>query len=830
MARRHTIRWVAIGGAAILAIIAPYSAVGAAVTNSYYKADAFGADQQVSGTAAAGKIAVRVPLEVSLVVNGKFLGTISVAVDAKGDGEIDAARLIDLLRPIVDATLLSAITARIAGKAKVDFSDVDTGAFSIAFDSLALVVTGTLAADASLPRHLRLSAEQATPIPSTFDQPSGFVAGLNIGLGQRYKFQEGGFERLRANLDLIANVGGFEGVTLTSGAIYDGQRWQRQETRLTHDLFDQGIRATAGEFTPSSTSFQGSGGILGVGVERAYSTIRPFQNTRPTGRQEFTLQRDSSVDVFVNQVRVQTVQLQAGRYNISNFPFAAGPNQVQLVVEDIGGRQEIVNFDAFNTTSLLTSGVSEFGGAVGIKQKGILSYGFSPAATGYLYRGISDTLTLGINGQASSSQVQFGAVATVGTQIGLFQLEGSTSNKFGKSGVDLALSLDYRGEFSLRSKADLRVVGSAVYRSAEFSDAFSIGMRNGRALDTALQVQWLAPFGISTGAGVSYSLSRDGLPNAYRYDLTFGRSFGMIGATITGSQTVFSNGQGNESRVAIGLSLRLGRRDNVNARYDSGTQRLELEASRAPEGKLEEVSGYLRYTKEGDTSDASTRIAYVNNRFDLVVNHNRLESAGPGGETSNASDWNVRTAIGYADGSFALGRAIDEGFVVAPVHRSLKGSHAAIVSGDRVIARSGLFGPALVPIGRAYGVSRYDVKVDPLPLGYDLGAGNINLFPGYGSGYRIMIGSDASHIAVGFLYGEHGPVALYSGFIEPLDAKQLDGWVKRLFFTNRAGRFVADRLAPGRYRLTLPGSGTAEFEVVRDTKGVTDVGTIHLAQ
>jgi len=174
MVRRPHIRWAVIGGIAMLAMCAPYSAVGysadgGAVAAGSDTADVYGAGQQDSGPAVAGKIAVRVPLEVSLVVNGKFLGTISVAVDAKGDGEIDAVRLIDLLRPIVDAPLLSDINARIAGKTKVDFSDLDTGAFSIAFDSLALVVKGTLAADASLPSDLRLSAEQATPIPSSFD-------------------------------------------------------------------------------------------------------------------------------------------------------------------------------------------------------------------------------------------------------------------------------------------------------------------------------------------------------------------------------------------------------------------------------------------------------------------------------------------------------------------------------------------------------------------------------------------------------------------------------------------------------------------------------------
>lgn len=823
---RYAIYLAVTGSNAALAI-AGTIAQAAEVPHLAYHATLTAQDNAVTG---GRQIAVRVPLEVSLEVNGKFLGTISVAVDPRGNGEIDAQRLLTLLRSVVTDSLFVDIAARIGARERIDFTDISIGPFSLVFDSAGLIARATLAPDGALPSDLSMTRRQDIPIPSSFTQPANFSAGLNFAIGQRYLFGKGGgFERVRGDVELIANLGGFEGVTLTSGAIYDGRQWQRQETRLTHDRFDQGIRATLGEFTPSSTSFQGSGGILGFGVERAYSTIRPFQNTRPTGRQEFTLERASSVDVFVNRVRVQTIQLDAGRYNIADFPFAAGPNQVELVVEDIGGRQEIIAFDVFNTTSLLTKGITEFGAATGLRRKSTLAYGFSPAATGYAYRGITDSLTLGANAQATTDRYQLGAVAIMGTQLGLFQFEGSTAGQFGRSGFDLAASLDYRGEFSVRREKDLRVVASAVYRSATFADAFSVGTRNASVMDTAVQVQWLAPSSISVGLGATHSLARGNRPNAYRYDASLGRSFGRLGISVTGSRSEFDDGVGNETRVAIGLSLRLGRRTTASARYDSGTKRLEVEASLAPEGRLGQVSGNVRYTREPGGDAASARLAYVNNRFDLVVNHNRIVRSGLGGATSNASDWNLRTAIGYADRSFALGRTIDEGFIVAPLHKSLRGSKLAVVSGDRTVARAGTFGPALVPIGRAYGANRYELKVDPLPMGYDLGSGTIATFPGFGSGYRAMVGSDASHIAVGFLTLNGEPMALISGYIEPVGDAGGDEWTERTFFTNRAGRFVAEKLAPGRYRLSLIGRGAAEFVIEANSEGIIDVGTLEIA-
>ncbi|MBJ6121744.1 hypothetical protein [Sphingomonas mollis] len=789
--------------------------------------------QPQAGASPLGRIKpVRTPLEVSLKLNGKFLGTISIAVDAKGDGEIDARRLTALIAPVIERRMLTELEGRIAGRPRVDFTELDIPGLKIRFDSLALEVAATLAPDATLPAALRLQPQPDVPVPSSYVPAAPFAAGVNVAATQRYVHggPASGFARVRADLNGIANIGGFGGVTLTGGASYNGERWLRREIRATRDSFDQALRMTVGEFTPSSTSFQGSGRILGIGIERAYSTIRPFQNTRPIGRRDFTLERASSVDVIVNQIRVQTIRLEAGRYDIGDFPLATGPNQVQLVVEDVGGRREIVDFNVFNSSSLLTRGTTEFGASAGVRDRGRFQYGLSPAATGYAYHGISDMLTVGVDGQSTSRAGQIGGVVVVGNRLGFVQVEGAASMDYRRGGMGYAASVDYRGDFSLREASDLRVNASAIYRSVSFQDAFAREARNSQALQTAALVQWQAPFDISLGIGGGYTKVRKPGFDVRRIDLSLGRSFGRIGLNMTATRTMSRDPRSDEDRIAVGLSLRLGRRDYADARYDSGRGRTEVEVSRTSEGRLGEVSGAVRYTRDRGETAASGRLAYINNRFDLVVNHNRLETAGPGGRTSNTSDWNLRSLIGFAGGTFAVGRSVDDAFVIAPLHETLSGSKAQIMSGDRVIARSGWFGPALVPVNRAYGIGRYDVKVDPLPDGYDLGAGNIEIFPGYGSGYRSMIGSDASRIAVGVLASPDGPLALATGTIVPVDTALAKGWKDRGFFTNRAGRFVADRLAPGRYRLMIAGHSPAEFEIKAKTKGIVDVGVLRVGR
>lgn len=769
---------------------------------------------------------VLTPLDVPLILNEKFLGTISVAVDAQGKGDIDARRLLQLLEPVVSPDVRAMIEGRIAGRSRVSFDALLGDGLVIAFDTLSLSVITSLPIDGTTSTPVRVVAREAIPDPQTFDQPADFSAGLNVSATQRYIHDHGlGFQPISVDLDAMMNIGGFGGVTLTGGMRYDGnnrgQEWERREIRATRDYYGSAIRATAGEFTPGSASFQGSGRILGLGVERAFSTIRPFQNVRPIGRQDFVLDRESSVDIYVNDVRIETIRLAAGRYDIGDFPFATGSNNVRLVVDDVGGRREIVDFNIFSGADLLNPGVTEFGGAIGLREGDRrLHYG-SLAATGYAYRGISDSLTLGVNAQASDYAVQAGGAALWGSPLGFFQVEASATRSLNGYGFGTAVSFDYRGEFSVARRRDLRVNISSIRRSANFQDAFTREARNLQAWQSAALVQWRAPYEISMGLGAGYTKMRGGARDIQRYDANIGRTFGRF--SLSGTASRITADRGNDWRVSVGVSIRLGKGWYSDVRYDSANQRKEIEISRSSEGRLDELSGNIRLTDERQGRAIAGRLAYINNRFDMVVNHNRLESRSPDGPKSSISDWNIRGFVGYADGVFGLGRRVNDGFIIAPVHETLKGSQIRIQSGDRTVARSGFFGPALVPVNRAYGINRYEVAVDPLPDGYDIGSGVINTFPGFGSGYRADIGSDASRIATGFLLGAEGPLSLVGGTVEAADDSKQE---PRAFFTNRSGRFVADRLAPGRYRLIVGGVNVGEFEILREAKGLIDVGTL----
>jgi outer membrane usher protein len=284
------------------------------------------------------------PIQGPLTLDGKYLGDISGSVDAQGQGLVDATALLDLLRPQIGSELFTTLSGRIATQTKVNMADLVSDTFSLTFDPLSLTFVATSTPESRARRDVGFSQ---TPVidPAAFDQPADFSAGANITLAQLYSHTDTRFSPLQGGVDFFANLGGFDGVTLTTGVDYDGNntqgRWQRREIRLTKDVFKSAVRLTAGEFAPPIDSFQGSQRFLGLSAARAYSTIRPFQNVRPAGRRQFILDRPALVVVEVNGVVAERIRLDAGPYSIGDFPFAQGANTVRLLVEDDSGRREI---------------------------------------------------------------------------------------------------------------------------------------------------------------------------------------------------------------------------------------------------------------------------------------------------------------------------------------------------------------------------------------------------------------------------------------------------------------------------------------------------------
>ena len=777
-------------------------------------------------TPSARPMPVLSPIQGPLTLEGKYLGDISGEVGAQGEGLVDAAGLMDLLGAQLAPSVREALTGRIAAQSKVDMADLNVEGFSLVFDPLSLTFVATLSPQGRAQRRIGFSQEENVD-PAAFDQPADFSAAANITLAQQYSHNEDRFSPMQGGVDMFANFGGFDGVTLTAGVDYDGgaseDRWQRREIRLTKDLFGSAVRLTAGEFAPPVESFQGSKRFLGVSAARAYSTIRPFQNVRPSGRRQFILDRPALVVVEVNGVIVERIRLDAGPYSLGDFPFGEGANTVRLLVEDDNGQREIAVFDLFGGAGLLDPGVVDFGVSAGVLEEGgQLEYGSTLATTGFVRKGLSDVLTVGANAQLANGRGQLGGLATWGSPFGLFQFSGGGSHNGDTGATGYVAALDYLREATLGRDVDLRLVASAQATSRFFQSAFDKTAFNREQWRAAARVL-LRIRDYSMTAGAAFVKGRNQRDRT-DLSLSLGRSFRKFAVNLAWQQGTTEDGR-KEDRFGFTLTSRFGGRWSGAARYDSDNDFREVGLSRASSGRLNDVSGNLRLSQDRSNQAVSADVRYINNRFDAEVVSNRLVSSEPGGVTRQESLWRVSTMIGYADGAFGVGRASREGFVIASRHPTLSGSRVSLTdSSGYEIAHSGWLGPAMAGIDRGYGVRRFEIAADPLPPGYDLGSGVVTAFPGFGSGYRFMVGSDASRTARGVLTSPSGPIGLAGGALQrvdgPADAED------KPFFTNRNGRFIADGLSPGRYRILIQGVAVGEFVIPANVEGIVDVGEI----
>ncbi len=249
---------------------------------------------------------------------------------------------------------------------------------------------------------------------------------------------------------------------------------------------------------------------------------------------------------------------------------------------------------------------------------------------------------------------------------------------------------------------------------------------------------------------------------------------------------------------------------NALATYDS-----RAESAYVSYSQTSEKTGVGSWAATVDaTSDPSSQGAinasasYVANRADVSLSHSAgLVGLGYNG-AFNPSSTEERTSLAvassfvYADGAWGIGRPVSGGFALVTPHKSLEGSPVVVGSADSVVAQSDFLGAAVVPSVGAYSPTRLAYDAPGAPTGYDLGSASYDLKAPYKAGYDLQAGSAYTITAVGTLTGADGqPLPLLAGSAR--EANKENGRKVELF-TNRAGRFGAQGLAPGRWIIEMP--------------------------
>ena len=770
--------------------------------------------------------------------NGEFLlNEVAFILGADDAVRIESKSLLAALRSLLSPDDFAALEASIAGMPYVPAAQLEPQGFIISYDAATIGLNIEIPPAKRAERNLSLMrSAQSSSIQQI--EPANLSAYINFRSFADYLWN-GAAKGLSAPTSLIDSAVRFKGIVLENEATlnFDSNTqntFVREGTRLVYDDRQRLIRFSAGDLRTNGRGFSGSPQIAGLSAMRVYSTVDPLRNVQPRGDQSFVLTRPGTLEALINGRPVRKIRLDPGTYNVRDFPFVQGTNDVQFNIEDDAGGIQSIRFSQFFDRTLLAPGLTEFSLSAGIFAPFVGSsrdyQTGEPAAAGWFRRGISDSVTLGGNFNARKDGLTAGAESVLATRFGTLGLDAAVSSIKG-IGSGYAFDLGFQKSFGGFETGARSVSLAANYRSPKFSNPGSLFVDN--RIAWTLSASYAQPLGSSQYISVNgnYSIARGSFQNETSARLTYGRTISQrLNLTIDATyedRSFF----GREYGVRATLLVKLGPRSTGVAEVDSRTKRARLgyQTSRG------EGVGSWGLSADVDVGEDDVGfnggVNYTANRAELSLNHTTVYDFSGTSTDSQRTSARFGTALVFADGRFGVSRPIFDSFTMVAPHESLKGASVLIDPREgHYTAKSGTFGAAVDPDLAAYIGRTVTYDVPDAPIGYDLGAGSARVEPPYKGGYLIVAGSDYSVTAVGTLLGPDGsPISLLAGRATEQgvsDPKSLT------VFTNRTGRFGISGLRPGKWLIEMPTEPPTEVEIVipDGEKGIVRLGETTLGE
>ncbi|PZQ51118.1 MAG: fimbrial protein [Novosphingobium pentaromativorans] len=740
-----------------------------------------------------------IPMGGPLSDNGFVLGEVSYTLTADDRILVDTKELLALLRGVLSTEAWTRVAAGIESKAAVSTCDLQALGVGLAYDQASLGLLMTL--DPALRVRQSIRVMGYDPVAGPIQPAEDISAYLTAFVNSDYvhKGSRTGFQTPNIVFDSAVRVSGF--VLENEGSIQDSFR--REGTRIVYDDARGTARYTAGDLEPVSRGFSGSSPMAGLSLSRVYADLDPQRNIQPRGQRSFILTHASTVETIVNGQSVQVTRLNPGTYDIGDFPFAQGSNDVRLIVRDDSGHENVISFSINFDRTLLAAGLSEFGLYGGVKapfRTGGRHYSDDPIASGFYRHGLTEELTVGGNFQLQRRGGVGGGEVVWASPVGTlaFNLAGS-HNKDAGSGY--AINLGYELSRVGTGGNARSLTASIQATSKNFALPDSLSASNPYALDLG------ATYSQSLGADHYFSL--DGFYSLARGDrkdqstarATYGwRPNQRLLLTAEASYQSSERRSGPGARVS--LIYRFDRSSSVTADLDSQRERARLSYQRSSGTGVGSYNASANIDRVEDSVGVNAAANVLLNRAELGAAHNTSFS-NSGAIIDQRTSLRTAFSVAYAGGSVALSRPIYDSFAIVKPHASLEGKSVYIdPRKDEYVAKSGTFGGAVMSQLTSYSPRLLTYDVPDAPAGYDIGSGIVQFRPPYRSGHLVEIGSDYFVTYTGQLLMPGGaPLELVGGNafeIAAPDRKPVQ------MFTNRSGQFAVQGLRPGKWRIEMP--------------------------
>ncbi|WP_247671054.1 fimbria/pilus outer membrane usher protein [Pseudoalteromonas sp. MMG005] len=678
-----------------------------------------------------------------------------------------------------------------------------------------------------------------------FDRPTGETSWAMLNNFNLNHERSNNNHDYRSQLEWLmnANVGGSDGVNMRGSLFWDNSNSQasdlyRGDTALFYDIPEAPLRFTLGDTQFNSTGHLSGAQLGGLSIEKAYSRLQPQRKITPSNSQQFVLPRAANLEIYINDFLISRIRLKAGRYDLSDLPLTSGVNNIQVVATYANGDTQEFYFTTHYNARLLAKGLSDYAFTIGrlssIEQDRY-KYDDDLFVSGNYEYGVTDRLTLGMNGAAHSTGHVVGTIATVNNFVGNLSFRYSQSKvNHAQSGniysIETEHSIFGHGNFG---SPNLRLGYEARqdFTNTPWQEFSTISSSKRAFADYSYFINEHVDFNLSVSRdrGDDHIVTDNAaLELNLRYeDMRVRTGFSHTDSTDT---RIVS-----ENQFFLNFTWNHYNRDTSNrarAQYSSKDKVASASYAKTNNNFVNDY-GYEVRTEHGsdfrqEQVDASYTGAFI--RADVsATNFTREQQQG-----DSRSSINISTSLGVADGHFGMGATTTAPFAVISKHNTLNDADV-LVNVDRhgrAQTKPSDHMGALVELGTGYTSAQLNIDVPSAPLGYDWGPGVYVLVGGATTGHHIQIGSELSYTAIGNLLDDKGiPIAMKRGTVfkkQPLNSKDkaLTGIA---IFTNRTGRFVVEGIGVGKYIVEIGGM-IGHFSITDVEQRFIRLGSLELAK
>ena len=754
--------------------------------------------------------------ESNLIVNGRFLGKVSLFASATGPIErISVVPFADILRPQLNEQAYLELVAMADSEGFVSEKQLSLAGYTVLLSRSVGYLTITVPRDKRTEFvYMDMKGGAWRPIVQKVSDPklAGYV---NVSGSSAYFDTEKGQSSSPFSLDLesVLTTGEFTLRQVANLQTESPKTYALSEAQVIHDDMSNFTRYMAGNVSFPKRGLQGSPKVFGVGLGRLYYLDRRLIDEY-SEKLSVKVPKDGVMTLTLNGTELRRFPVEEGTYIFDNVPVRIGVNRIGISLENTDGTREEREESLVRDVGLIGVNQHEFYYTAGVyadvASRDYVVNSQKPVVSGYhLYRPASFWVQGGYI-QLDSTQRLLGSESYFPTDLGVFRVD--VAHYYQEAYSDMGGTLEYLSYYDPGGLIGYQKVSFSSFGPffRRFGEVSNMYISRSLSSDTQLNFNRTSYMGARTFAEEYYS--KPG--TYYGGELTFAQNWdwlrGSLGVNYRRNTTNVS-----DYHIFVDVYAKL------TPEFESS---LQLRWQKPKQIDDVFISYYVTWMPDGGQrghrlsagvqgSDQTRRLDYVYNFGDRfyagagsVFSSDKLRQTDLSfGERGNYSDlqinsnfsdfdntydsqhalryWNTRglldmrffeskskytpnfnrqlayrfdTAVAFVDGQVAVGRPIRSNFVLIYPEKGLEGR--AFTAGSNGLVD--MFGPALLTDLAAFSESMVMIgDIPDVPEGYDLGPMRQAVSVGYYGGQSIRVGNGMRVRVFGKAKTAAGPLA-----------------------------------------------------------------------